>query len=83
MRRLTLGLLLLVTLSCQAADTDEMSPALMSVTGKGSVSAAPDMATVAVGVASQAADATSAVAANNEAMAALPDRTHCAEAQAS
>ncbi len=71
MKRLALGLLVLVALSSQAADTGNASPALMSVTGKGSVMAAPNMATVAVGVTSQSNDAASAVEANNQAMAAL------------
>ncbi len=71
MKRLAVGLLLLATLASQAADTGNASPALMSVTGKGSVMATPDMATVAVGITSQADDAATAVEANNEAMAAL------------
>ncbi|MDJ0750826.1 MAG: SIMPL domain-containing protein [Woeseiaceae bacterium] len=71
MRRLALCLLLVATLSCQAADTGEPAPALIVVTGQGSVTATPDMATVTVGVMTQAADAASAVAANNEAMSAL------------
>ncbi len=71
MRRLALCLLLVTTLSCQAADTGEPSPALMTVTGQGSVTATPDMASVTVGVMTQATDAASAVAANNEAMSAL------------
>ncbi|MDJ0712467.1 MAG: SIMPL domain-containing protein [Woeseiaceae bacterium] len=70
MRILALGLLL-ATLSCQAADTGDATPALMSVSGQGSVSATPDMATVSVGVTSQATGAAEAVAANNRAMAAL------------
>lgn len=71
MRRLALCLLLVTTLSCQAADTGGPAPALMSVTGQGSVTATPDMATVTVGVTTQAGDAATAVAANNEAMSAL------------
>jgi len=71
MRQQVLGLLLLATLSCQAADSLDSTPALMSVSGQGSVSATPDMATVAVGVTSRSEDATSAVETNNAAMAAL------------
>ena len=71
MRRLALCLLLVTTLSCQAADTGEPAPALMSVTGQGSVAATPDMATVTVGVMTRAEDAADAVTANNEAMSAL------------
>ena len=71
MRRFALCLLLAATLSCQAADRSESSPALISVAGAGTVAASPDMAIVTVGVTTQENDAASAVAANNHAMAAL------------
>mgnify|MGYP001827899365 FL=1 len=71
MRRWALCLLLATTLSCQAADSGDSSAALISVTGQGSVSAAPDMATVTLGVTTQAQDAATAVTANNQGMTAL------------
>ena len=71
MRVIALCLLLATTLSCQADETGGPAAALISVAGQGSVAAAPDMASITVGVASQAEDARSAVAANNAAMAAL------------
>lgn len=64
-------LLLITTLSCYAEDASEPAPALVSVSGQGVVAASPDMATVTVGVMNQSSDAASAVAANNQAMAAL------------
>jgi uncharacterized protein YggE len=69
MRHLLLGLLLATTLSCHAADME--SPAVISVSGEGVVTAAPDMAVVNVGVTTQAPNASEAVAANNRAMTAL------------
>jgi uncharacterized protein YggE len=69
MRRWLLCLLFATTLSCQASDMTD--PAVISVSGVGVVSATPDMATVSVGVTTQARDATAAVAANNRAMTAL------------
>ena len=71
MRFLALGLMLATTLSCHAADTSSPSPALITVSGEGMVSAAPDMASVSVGVTTQAREATEAMAANNRAMASL------------
>ena len=69
MRHFALGLLLLTTLSCHAADNAD--PAVISVSGEGVVTATPDMAMVTVGVTTQAPDASDAVAANNRAMAEL------------
>lgn len=71
MRFLALSLLLATSLSCQASDTIASSPRLISVSGEGVVTAVPDMASISVGVTTQAKDATSALAANNRAMAAL------------
>lgn len=66
-------LLMATTLSCQAADTGDTAPALISVSGEGTVAAEPDMATVTVGVTTQEREAADALAANNLAMAALVD----------
>jgi uncharacterized protein YggE len=71
MRRWALCLLLATTLSCQAADPSAAEPAILSVTGEGLVAAAPDMASVTVGVTSQASDAASALKANSRSMTAL------------
>lgn len=71
MRLWTLGLLLATTLSCHAEEAITPSPAVISVSGEGTVTAAPDMATVSVGVTTQARDAAEAMAANNRAMAAM------------
>ena len=71
MRILALSLILATTLSCHAADTSVPSPATISVSGEGVVTAVPDMASVSVGVSTQAKDAAEAMAANNRAMAAL------------
>lgn len=71
MRRWVLCVLLATTLSCQAADHDDPSPALISVTGQGSVSSTPDMATVTLGVTTQAQNTATAVTANNRSMTAL------------
>jgi uncharacterized protein YggE len=71
MRLWPLFLLLATTLSCQAEDLGGTAPALISVSGEGSVTATPDMAMVNVGVTTQAQDASDAVAANNRAMAEL------------
>ena len=71
MRLWTLGLLLATTLSCNAEDAVAPSPAVISVSGVGAVMAAPDMASVSVGVTTQARDAAEAMAANNRAMVAL------------
>ncbi len=73
MRYLALGLLLFAAISCNADVDTDAGPATISVTGEGVVAVAPDMATVTVGVVTQAEDAASALAANNEAMAALND----------
>ena len=71
MRLRLLGLLFAATLTCHAADTGEPSPAVVSVTGTGAVTAVPNMALVTVGVTSQESGAAGAVAANNRSMAAL------------
>jgi uncharacterized protein YggE len=71
MRVLAAPLLLIATLSCQADIANDPDPATVSVSGEGVVSVAPDMATVTVGVVTQASDAATALAANNDAMAAL------------
>jgi len=71
MRLFAIALLLAATLSCHADSTNDSSPATVSVTGEGVVSVAPDMAMVNVGVVTQAGDAATALAANNQAMSAL------------
>jgi uncharacterized protein YggE len=71
MRFLALFLVLATTLSCQAADTNSPTPAVITVSGEGLVTAVPDMASVMVGVTTQAREATEAMAANNRAMASL------------
>ena len=71
MRFLALCLVLATTLSCQAADTNTPSPAVITVSGEGVVTAVPDMASVSVGVTTQAEDAAAAMADNNRAMASL------------
>jgi uncharacterized protein YggE len=71
MRIWILGLLLATTLSCHAEDANTPAPAVISVSGQGAVTAAPDMASVSVGVTTQARDAAEAMAANNRAMTAL------------
>ena len=50
MRLWPLFLLLATTLSCHAEDLGGTTPALISVSGEGSVTATPDLATVTVGV---------------------------------
>ena len=71
MRFLALCLVLATTLSCHAADMNTPSPAVITVSGEGVVTAVPDMASVSVGVTTQAGDAAEAMAANNRAMASL------------
>ena len=71
MRFLALCLILTTTLSCHAADTTAPSPSTISVSGEGVVTAVPDMASVSVGVTTQAKDAAEAMAANNRAMTSL------------
>ena len=71
MRLWPLFLLLATTLSCHAEDLGGTTPALISVSGEGSVTATPDLATVTVGVTTQEREAADALAANNRAMAAL------------
>ena len=73
MRHLFACLLLAMTMSSHAADSGQLDPAVLSVTGEGMVAAAPDMVTVTIGVVSQAAEAADALAANNAAMAGLND----------
>jgi uncharacterized protein YggE len=73
MRHLVLCLLLATSLSSHGADTVTQDPAVLSVTGEATVTAAPDMVTVTIGVVTQANDAAEAVAANNSAMTKLND----------
>ena len=68
---LCLCLVLTTTLSCHAADSNSPSPAVITVSGEGVVTAVPDMASLSVGVTTQAREATEAMAANNRAMASL------------
>ena len=73
MRFLALCLVLAATLSCHAADSGAPAPAVITVSGEGAATAVPDMASVSVGVTTQARDAAEAMAANNRAMASLFD----------
>ena len=59
------------------ADTAE-SPATITVTGEGIVTAAPDIATVSLGVTSQGATAAEAMAANTAALSAVLERVKAA-----
>jgi uncharacterized protein YggE len=68
MNRLVLRLLLATTVSSHAAEIVETDPAVISVTGEGMVTAAPDMVTVTIGVVTQATEAADALVANNSAM---------------
>ena len=65
----------LVTLPALAAETP---PATISVTGEGQVEAAPDMATVAVGVQTDADTAAAAMAENSAKLAAVIERLKAA-----
>lgn len=71
MRFIALGVMLATSIGCQAAVTDDPSPAHISVSGEGSVTAVPDMASVSVGVTTEARDAAEAMANNSRAMSAL------------
>lgn len=71
MRLLALGLSLFVAISCNAEVYTDTGAATVAVTGEGVVSVVPDMATLTVGVVTQAGDAAGALAANNDAMADL------------
>jgi uncharacterized protein YggE len=73
MRLIATVLLLATTISCHAQGTNEPDPAIVSVSGQGVVTAVPDMVTVSVGVATQAATAAAALTANNNAMSALDE----------
>ncbi len=73
MRHLLVCLLLATTMSSLAANPEEPGPAMLSVTGEGTVTAAPDMVTVTIGVVTQANEAADALAANNAAMTGLND----------
>ncbi len=70
-----LGALALAGLSANAAvaQEDEPKPRLMSLTGQGKITAAPDMAVLSLGVVSQDKTARQALFANSRAMAALVD----------
>lgn len=57
--------------SARAEGAAEVSPRLLTVTGEGSVSAAPDMAVVSIGVSQEAPAAADAVAAMNQGMTAV------------
>lgn len=59
--------------AAKADDDDDRPPPAISVTGRGKVSAAPDVADIQVGVVTQAKTAREALSANNAAMTALMD----------
>lgn len=63
------GLLLAVPVSSGAEDhPDDTSPRTITVSGEGTASSAPDMATISTGVVTQAKEAKQALDANNQAM---------------
>lgn len=66
-RTLAAALLSLVTVTAAAAQ-DGVAERILTVTGQGEVTAAPDMASLQLGVSSEAASAAEALAANSEAM---------------
>jgi uncharacterized protein YggE len=70
---LLLGVLLVGCSSAGAAEPDRAAPARIRVQGSGTVRAAPDLLTVSLGVHSQAARATAALADNNRQAQALLD----------
>lgn len=57
-----------------SAGAETLSPPVLSVTGTGTVEAAPDMATVTIGVTTQGQTASDALAANSEVLAAVMAR---------
>lgn len=57
---------------------DDHTPATITVTGEGTVTAAPDLATVSLGVTTQGATAAEAMAANSSALAAVLERVKAA-----
>lgn len=56
----------------------EVAPATITVTGEGTVTAAPDLATISLGVTTQGATAAEAMAANTAALTAVLDRVKAA-----
>ena len=70
-RLIAISLLLVPALGCNAADTENSITSTVSVNGEGVVTAVPDMATVSVGVITQADTAADALVANNQAMVGL------------
>jgi uncharacterized protein YggE len=74
-RPLVLALALgLAALAPRGALADAAPPARLTVTGEGTTAAAPDMATITLGVVTEAETAAEALARNNTAMGALLDR---------
>ena len=61
-----------------AALADDHAPATITVTGEGTVTSAPDLATVSLGVTTQGATAAEAMAANSTALAAVLERVKAA-----
>ena len=71
MKKSLITLTTLLFLTALPATAEEMQTGTISVTGEGSLHAAPDMAIVSAGVESRAKNAKDALADNNEKMAAL------------
>ncbi len=69
----TLALAGLAPIGIATAAEDEQKPRLMSLTGEGEVTAAPDMAVLSIGVVSEDRTARQALFANTRAMTALVD----------
>ena len=61
-----------------SALADDHAPATITVTGEGTVTAPPDLATVSLGVTTQGATAAEAMAANSTALAAVLERVKAA-----
>jgi len=68
----------MVALAVPAALADDHSPATITVTGEGTVMAAPDLATVSLGVTTQGATAAEAMSANSAALALVLERVKAA-----
>ena len=61
-----------------AAQADDHAPATITVTGEGTVTAAPDLATVSLGVTTQGTTAAEAMSANSAALALVLERVKAA-----
>lgn len=73
-----IGILAALVILSGAASAAETAPATISVTGEGRVEAAPDMATVSLGVTTEGDTAAAALGANSEAVASVIARLKAA-----